>query len=176
MGENIKYDEERVKNFLMQYNLEGPNFTDTPQRVAKAWKEFFNVPKPDMTTFPSCNNEMVVMKGFTIWGYCPHHLLPIRYTFKIGYVPKQTVLGLSKMARLASYIVSKVPLQEDLPCMITEELEKALQPQGAGCLVDGYHLCMAMRGVKQENASFRTTSLTGIILMNPATHEEFVNT
>ncbi len=162
-----------VQDLLTQYKLSGPNFEETPERVAKLWCEFFNKERPNMKVFPTNNNLMVVVKDFTTWGYCPHHLLPIRYTFKIGYIPNGQAVGLSKLPRLAEYYVSKLPIQEDLPNWIVEDLQQTLRPLGCGCQVKGFHLCCAARGVEAD-LEFVTTGLRGVFRHNPAAQQEFL--
>lgn len=171
-----KHTEDMFRAFLDMHDLDGADFDDTPRRVARMWETFFHTEKPALPAFPTTNNEMVVLKDIEVWGFCPHHLLPIRYTIKIGYIPSDKVLGLSKLARLAKWCVSRLPLQENLPCMITDELQQLLKPLGCGCQVTGFHLCIAMRGVEQNKATFVTTSLKGIMLLSPASQHEFLTT
>lgn len=165
--------QQAVKRMLSKLNLKGPNFDGTPERVERMWKEFFNVEKPNMTVFTTECNEMLIIKNHVVWGFCPHHLLPVRYTFRIGYIPRGVALGLSKLPELANYFVTFLPLQEDLPYLICNALEDALKPQGVGCSVDGMHLCMVMRGVRSPCIEATVTKLKGIILLNPPTHDEF---
>jgi GTP cyclohydrolase IA len=155
-------------------NTMDPNFRETPQRVAKFYREMCKRERPVIKTFPSVSKEMVVLKNFVAYSLCPHHLLPVRYTFRVGYIPSGYVLGISKMPRLINYIMRQLPLQEDIPDMVVNELETLLRPIGAGCQVVGRHLCMEMRGVRTEG-EFVTTKLSGVILLNPGTHEEFLH-
>jgi len=173
---DLKLTEKLFKTFLDIHDLEGSNFFETPQRIAKMWEAFLNREKPILKAFPTECQQMVVLKDFATWGFCPHHLLPVKYTFKVGYIPKDKTLGLSKMARLAEYYVSKLPLQEDLPDMIVDDLQKVLQPLGCGCRVEGFHLCMVMRGVKCETMKFVNTALRGVMLFSTAAQMEFLNT
>jgi len=172
---NTKLTEDMYRTFLDIYDLEGANFDETPRRVAKLWDSFLRAEKPLLKTFPTENQEMVLIKDYISWGFCPHHLLPIKYTFKIGYIPRDKVVGLSKLPRLADYHLSKLPLQEDLPCLIADDLNKLLNPLGCGCQVRGYHLCCGMRGIKSESMEFVTTSLKGVMLFSGASQQEFLN-
>ncbi len=165
--------QQAIKRILNHYHLKGPNFDDTPARVERMFDTFFHIEEPKLSIFPSSSNEMIMIKDHISWGFCPHHLLPVKYTFRIGYIPNGLVLGLSKLPRVADYCVSFMPLQEDLPVMITDILLEKLKPQGIGVNVEGEHLCMRMRGVKSSCVSAVTTKLTGIILLNPSTHYEF---
>jgi len=162
-----------VKQMLNKLGFKNPNFDQTPERIERMWKAFLEVERPTMTVFPTECNEMLIIKNHVTWGFCPHHLLPVKYTFRIGYIPKSLVVGLSKLPELANYFVSFLPLQEDLPPMICDALEEALKPQGVGCSVEGTHLCMVMRGVKSPCVEAVVTKLKGIILLNPSTHDEF---
>ncbi len=167
--------EKLFRSFLDQNDLDGANFDDTPKRVAAVWDSFLHVPRPEMRAFPTTSNQMAVLKNYITWGFCPHHLLPVEYTFKIGYIPQDRVVGLSKLARLADYHLSKLPLQEDIGDMIVNDLHEVLKPLGVGCRITGRHLCIGMRGVKSPCAEFVTTALKGMILINPASHDEFLN-
>ena len=164
-----------VTEFLSTYNLTGPNFEETPVRVEKLWREFFSQPKPKLKTFPLRNESgLIAVKNHISWGFCPHHLLPVRYNFKIGYVPNKIVLGLSKLPRLADFSLINLPLQEDIPKVVVDYLLENLKPKGAGCIVEGEHLCMKMRGVESEQSSAVSIHLEGC-LTEPAWKEEFLN-
>ena len=152
---------------------ENENFRETPRRVGSFYKELLGRKKPEIKVFPSNSNEMVVIKDLVDYSLCPHHLLPVRYEFRVGYIPTGQVIGLSKIPRIIHYMMSRLPLQEDLPDLIVGELMDLLRPMGAGCQVKGHHMCMEIRGVKTEG-EFITTKLTGVMLLNPATHEEFL--
>jgi GTP cyclohydrolase I len=158
--------QQAIKRILRILKLNNPNFDGTPERIERMWKEFFSISEPDLTIFPTECNEMMVIKNHIVWGFCPHHLLPVRYTFRLA-------VGLSKLPELANYFITFLPLQEDLPNMICTFLEEKLKPQGVGCSVEGMHLCMVMRGVKSPCVEAVVTKLKGIILLNPPTHSEF---
>lgn len=162
------YTQEMIKGFLDGHNLKGPNFDETPQRVAKMWDVFFSryTERPDLKFFPSKNKEMMIMKNHIAWGFCPHHLVPVRYTFKIAYVPNGKVVGLSKLARLAEYHLTNLPLQEELTELIVDDLEASIQPEACACLIRGYHLCAVMRGIKSEDVEFITQSFRGDVTEN----------
>lgn len=165
-----------VKNFLQRFDLRGPNYEETPKRVATMWSTFLNCPKPDMKTFPLRGKPgMVVVKDHVTWGFCPHHLLPIKYTFRIGYIPSKRVVGLSKLARIADWVVSTLPLQEEVAYSVVEEIEAALDPKGAGCIVHGEHHCMKVRGVKSPCAVTSSSFVSGVFLISEATRSEFLS-
>lgn len=176
MGKIRAEIEKCIQKILDICGLDGMNFHETPRRFADHWLELLSRPKPDLKAFPTNSDTMVVLKGYTTWGLCPHHLLPVRYTFRIGYVPRDKVLGLSKLARLADWTLSKLPIQEDIPKTICDELEKVLNPLGVGCQVRGWHMCSVMRGVKANEIELVTTCLKGVMLYNPGAQQEFLNT
>jgi GTP cyclohydrolase I len=155
-------------------DLADPNFRETPARVARFYRELVQSTPPTFKTFPTTSKELVVLKDFTSYSLCPHHLLPVKYVFRVGYVPSGEVLGISKIPRLINYLMGSLPLQEDIPDLVVSELERLLRPTGAGCQVRGHHMCMEMRGVRTEG-EFITTKLTGVILLNASTHAEFLS-
>lgn len=165
--------EQAVNTILTKLRLSGPNFTETPKRVAKFYLDLTNYPMPVIKTFPTNNKEMVVMKDHSVWGLCPHHLLPVHYTARVAYIPKGEALGLSKLARLVNYLVSTIPIQEDLTQTIVDHLDLLIKNIGVGCMITGQHLCMQMRGVK-SCSTVTTTALKGAFLTDPSTKSEFL--
>jgi GTP cyclohydrolase I len=168
--------EEGIKTIIEEMGFESkdPNFVDTPKRVARFYKELISCEKPSLTTFPTRSREMLLIKGHVAWSLCPHHLLPVKYEVKVGYICAGKALGLSKLARIVDYHMAKLPLQEDLSLLIMDDLKEALNPPGYGVVVKGDHLCMQMRGVKSPCANAITNGLRGQFLFNPATREEFL--
>lgn len=173
--------EGKVRSYIKELGLtfrfstETEDFADTPRRVVQSWQSFFEVPKPEMKTFPTRNKQgMILFRRHLLWGFCPHHLLPVRYIIHIGYIPSDRVLGGSKPLRLAEWAISKMPLQEDIPFTVVDELEKAVNPKGAGCIVEGEHHCMRIRGIKSPCVDMVTDYLTGCFLAEGPTREEFM--
>lgn len=150
-------------------DLTDVNFKDTPKRVARAWAEIFEgVRNTDEqveeilgASFPSDSDEMVIVKDIRAYSMCPHHLLPVEYTIHIGYVPNGSVLGISKLSRLAEILARRPVLQEKMTTDIIKALEK-LGVKGAMCIVEGIHYCMRMRGIKQANAITGTSAIYGV--------------
>jgi len=165
------------------YDTSGdPNFADTPDRFARAWSEMFpskesieaSVEDICSVTFPATYDEMVTTTGIKTFSICPHHLLPVEYDISIGYVPQESVLGLSKVARIAHLLSARAVLQEQLTDDIASMLEKYLKPQGVGVIVRGAHLCMRMRGIQEPNAFVTTSSLKGVFMSRPEARDEFL--
>ena len=153
-----------------------PNFAETSTRVERMWNAFRNQQPPIMTTFPKkVEGGMLVMKNHQTWGFCPHHLLPVKYTFKIGYIPNKLVLGLSKLARVADWILKDMPLQEDIAGLVLAVITPLIKPKGAGCIVHGEHLCMRMRGVASPCAEAVSDEFYGVMLTEDSAREEFLS-
>lgn len=165
------------------FSLEDPNFKGTPERIFRMYKEIFaglsadNLDKLNThlsKTFPCTNDEMVVIKGSEAWSMCPHHFLPVQYTVDIGYLPKDCVIGLSKMPRVLQLLAKRPVLQEQYTQDIVDFLEKHLQPRGIAVKVTGIHLCVAMRGVKSANSSVITSAMTGVFKDSIISKQEFL--
>lgn len=164
-----------IRELLDRYRLEGENYEDTPRRYIHFFEDLLLRPKPTLTTFPLKGKPgMILIKNYVTWSLCPHHLLPVKYTIKIGYIPSNRVLGLSKLGRIADWVMSLLPLQEEISALICKELEDCLQPKGTGVLVTGEHLCMQMRGVKASNSIAVSDNMTGCFLEEGSTREEFL--
>ena len=163
------------------FQTHGPNFTQTPDRVAKAYLEIFDglfqneykVNEILSKTFPAKADEMITVGPVEVWSMCPHHFLPVFMKVWVGYIPHKEVLGLSKLARLAELMAKRPALQEDTTIDIAKTLQKHLRPQGAACLIKGRHLCMEMRGVK-KSAVTTTTALEGVFRKKPEAKSEFL--
>ncbi len=124
-------------------------------------------------TFPAKYGEMVISKGNTAFGVCPHHLLPVVYRISLAYIPTRKVLGLSKLSRLARLMARGPRLQEDLTHELAEVLHQNLDSQGSAVYVEGLHMCMAARGVGAHEARLLTSAVRGVFL-ELATREEFI--
>lgn len=171
---------------LKEFGLdpEDPNFIETPARVARAYVEIFAglmegegvVDQILQKTFPfpKEHSEMIIVGPVNVWTVCAHHLLPVELNIWLGYLPKESVLGLSKLARLAEILSKKPGLQEDVTSEIADALYSKLNSHGSGCLIRGRHLCMAMRGVKKDSIT-TTTQLRGDFL-KPEVRAEFLAT
>lgn len=168
--------EEYYRQLLRQLGFTGPNFKGTPERVATMWEAFTNPPRIRLKTFPTdMKTGIVAIKDHECWSFCPHHLLPVRYTIKVGYLPKERrVLGLSKLARLCDRAMATMPLQEELGAQIVMPLVDSIDPLGAGIIIHGEHLCMQMRGVDSAHVSATTDFMCGLFLEDQKVREEFM--
>jgi GTP cyclohydrolase I len=163
------------------YDTEDANFADTARRAAKGFHELIHDQKQVKhevesllaKTFPAKYTEMVISKGNTAFGVCPHHLLPVIYRISMAYIPTEKVLGLSKLSRLARLIARGPRLQEDLTHELADILHEQLQSQGSAVYIEGLHMCMAARGVGAHEARLVTSGVRGVFL-EMATREEFI--
>lgn len=140
---------------------------DTPARVAKMYLEMtsgLRVPPPDMTTFETAgNDQMVAILGIDYWSLCEHHLVPFYGQVHIGYVPGERIAGLSKFARVVDHFAKRPQIQEAMTAQVADFLMENLAPVGVIVVVEGTHLCMAMRGVKKSNHVTVTSAIRGDI-------------
>lgn len=156
-------------------DINSKDFKKTPERVARLYKEILSPPRVQWSTFPHQGySEMVVHNSHHVWGFCPHHILPIEMFVAVGYIPtsKGNVPGLSKVPRLVEVKSRRLVLQEQIAVDIVETLMKKLKLLGAGCFIRGRHLCMTMRGVK-TNGLVTTSALRGVFLTKPEVRTEF---
>jgi GTP cyclohydrolase IA len=161
-------------------DINNENFRDTPQRVARAYCEIFRGINADEqlhkiaeTSFPSHYDGMVVAKNIRCFSMCPHHFLPVEYIVNVGYIPDKKTVGLSKLARIVELLAKQPELQEMFTRNISHILQKELKPKGVIVQVKGRHLCMAMRGIQQNDSWTLTSDITGLFRDSPTTKEEF---
>ena len=169
-----------LESLTGKISTKDPNFSETPDRVARAYVEAFEGMFDDgqkvrailgrKFPFPEKNSEMIVVGPVHVWSICAHHLLPVEMDVWLGYLPKKYILGLSKLARLAEQLAKKPGLQEGVTSEIADALYGELKSKGSACLIRGRHLCMAMRGVKKE-AITTTTQLRGAFLKSEVRQE-----
>lgn len=170
-------------------DLNDPNFKETPYRVASMYKDeiflgcgsFADDEIADLlgNTFPCDHDQLVVARGIDVYGMCPHHLLPVKYSIVAAYMPGAApdgrVVGLSKVYRLASLLAARPVLQEKMVNDIADALMLIPGCQGAGTIAHGEHMCVRMRGVRQVNSVVTTSSLRGIFLHNAPIRAEFLS-
>jgi GTP cyclohydrolase IA len=153
----------------------------TPRRVATAWRDLtsgydMNVDELlNDALFDVAYNAMVIVKDIEIFSLCEHHLLPFFGKMHIAYIPRNKVIGLSKVARVADMFARRLQVQERLTHQVAETIQKAVDPIGVGVVCEARHLCMMMRGVEKQHSSTITSSMLGDFRDNPKTREEFLS-
>ncbi|MBI2067275.1 MAG: GTP cyclohydrolase I FolE [Deltaproteobacteria bacterium] len=120
-------------------------------------------------------DEMVTVKDISFYSLCEHHLLPFFGRCHVGYVPKDRIVGLSKIARMVEIFAKRLQVQERFTKQIAETIQKALDPKGVAVVVEAEHLCMQMRGVQKPGSKVVTSSMLGVFRRRQETREEFMN-
>ena len=141
---------------------------ETPKRVVKAFKEYFGGYTQDAEkildkTFGDVEgyDDMVVEKNISVTSHCEHHMAPIVGTAHVAYIPKERVVGLSKLARVVEVFSKRLQTQERLTMQVAQALMKSLDAKGVAVTIDAAHQCMTMRGIKKENATTVTNYFLG---------------
>lgn len=180
---NQKRIEELVRELLIEIG-EDPDregLIKTPARYAKAMEFLTKGYSENAETiinnavFSSEANNMIICRDIEVYSLCEHHLLPFFGRCHVGYVAKDKVLGVSKIARIVEMYARRLQIQERLTVQIAEEIKRAVDAEGVGVVMECQHLCMMMRGVEKQNSLMTTSSVLGTFRKNLATREEFLN-
>ena len=156
---------------ILSWIGEDPNregLLETPKRVVKAFKEYFKGYKEDPNlildkTFGDVEgyDDMVVQKNISVQSHCEHHMAPIIGKAHVAYIPKDRVVGLSKLARVVEVFSKRLQTQERLTMQIANTLMESLDAKGVAVTIDSTHQCMTMRGIKKEQATTVTNFYLG---------------
>ena len=185
MDQKTNEIKESIKR-IFEYLGENPareGLTDTPSRMIKSWDEIFGGykinPKDIMTIFKEDNvipfNQIILLKDIEFYSTCEHHFLPFVGKAHVAYVPKDKVVGISKLARIVEVFSRRLQIQERIGNQVTESLMELLHPQGAACIIEAKHFCMTSRGVNKQNSVMVTSSLKGCFLTHDPTRKELLN-
>ena len=162
---------EQAFKTILTWLGEDPNregLLETPKRVMKAYKEYFGGYKVDPDkildkTFGDVDgyDDMVIQKNISVQSHCEHHMAPIIGTAHVAYIPKERVVGLSKLARVVEVFSKRLQTQERLTMQIAKTLMESLDAKGVAVTIDSTHQCMTMRGIKKEQATTVTNYYLG---------------
>jgi GTP cyclohydrolase I len=153
----------------------------TPERVHHAFQFLTKGYQQDPDTmlknalFTVSYDEMVIVKDVEVFSLCEHHMLPFFGKVHVAYIPNGKVIGLSKIPRLIEIFSRRLQIQERLTTQIAETIQKAIQPQGVGVVIEARHLCMMMRGVEKQHSSAVTSSMLGCFRDEQETRTEFLS-
>ena len=165
-----KEAEEAIRTILswMGEDPQREGLLETPKRVVKAFKEYFQGYGADATkvldkTFGDVEgySDMVVQKNISVQSHCEHHMAPIIGKAHVAYIPNERVVGLSKIARVVEIFSKRLQTQERLTVQIANTLMEALDAKGVAVTIDSTHQCMTMRGIKKEQATTVTNFYLG---------------
>jgi GTP cyclohydrolase IA len=169
---------EAARAFLeaLGVDLARDGMAETPARMARAYAELLAPRSFRATTFVNDGgyNQLVLLNDIPVRSLCEHHMLGFIGVAHVGYLPKDRILELSKLARLVEYFALRQPqVQERLTEQIVDWLATTLAPRGAGAVVEAEHLCMTMRGVQAPGTRAITSALRGVLLDEVRTRVEF---
>jgi GTP cyclohydrolase IA len=119
-------------------------------------------------------DEMVIVKDIEFFSMCEHHLLPFFGKIHVAYLPKDKVIGLSKIPRIVNMYARRMQLQERLTQQVAEAVESAISPRGVAVMSEARHFCMMMRGVEKQHSGAITSTMLGAFRSNKATRDEFL--
>ena len=182
----MNYDEEKIRQGF-KLILEGlgedtqrEGLLKTPDRVARMYKELLSSlwQSPDdilNTQFSEDYDEMIVLKDIPFISMCEHHFLPFIGKAHVAYIPRDKVVGLSKLARVVDFYARMPQIQEGMTRQIETLISDKLSPIGVAVVVESQHSCMTMRGIKKPGSTMVTSKLLGVFKNNPETRAEFMS-
>jgi GTP cyclohydrolase I len=162
---------------------ENPNregLVRTPQRADKALRFLTSGYTTDISKivngalFTVKADEMVIVKDIEFYSLCEHHMLPFYGKMHVAYLPKDKVIGLSKIPRIVDAFARRLQVQERLTTQVAEAIQETLHPRGVGVICEAKHFCMMMRGVEKQHSGTITSSLLGSFRRKD-TRDEFLS-
>ncbi len=170
---------------LLRWAGDDPNregLLDTPDRVARAYEEFFAGYDSDpvsmlQSTFEETEgyDEVVVLRDIEFTSHCEHHMVPIVGKAHVAYLPNKRVVGISKLARVVETYAKRLQIQEKMTAQIADTIQEVLQPLGVAVIVSAQHQCMTTRGVQKRGVSMVTSRMLGVFRDDPETRREFLS-
>lgn len=155
---------------------------DTPKRVARAWLEYCQGYHEDpgvhlSRTFEEVGgyDEIVLLKNIPFQSHCEHHMAPIVGTASIAYLPKERVVGISKLARVLHGYAERLQVQERLTAQVAQSIWDNLKPQGVAVVINAQHGCMTGRGVKTHGVNMVTSRMLGCFLNDADSRKEVLS-
>lgn len=153
----------------------------TPDRVVRSYEEFFagyEVDPVDLLarTFEETDgyDEMVVLRNIRLESYCEHHMVPIIGKVHIAYLPRNRVVGISKLARVAEVYAKRLQIQEKMTAQIANTIEEVLEPLGVAVVIEATHQCMTTRGIHKPGVTMVTSRMLGAFREDEKTRREFL--
>lgn len=170
--QDLKKVEEAIKLLIegLGGDLNSEGLMETPKRAAKAYIELTKGMELSNKQIADMNNkcfsdvegkDLVLERNISFYSFCEHHILPMKLKCHIAYIPKGKVIGLSKMARIATLCGARLQLQERIGEDIAEVMQMILGTEDVAVIIDGIHGCMTMRGIKNITSETKTATLRG---------------
>ncbi|MDJ0813004.1 MAG: GTP cyclohydrolase I FolE [Woeseiaceae bacterium] len=154
---------------------------DTPKRVAEAYRDWFsgyneNPVQYLRRTFEEVEgyDEMIVLRDIEFESHCEHHMAPIIGKAHVGYLPRNKVVGISKLARVVEAFARRFQVQEKMTAQIANCIEDVLKPNGVGVVIEAVHQCMTTRGIHKAGVSMVTSQMIGTFRKDARTRAEFL--
>ncbi|WP_028135311.1 GTP cyclohydrolase I FolE [Bradyrhizobium japonicum] len=154
---------------------------DTPDRVARAFQEYFSGYAQDPTeilqkTFEEIEgyDEMIVLRGVRFESHCEHHMAPIVGRAWVAYIPQGRVVGISKLARVVDVYAKRLQIQEKMTAQIANTINDVLKPEGVGVIIKATHHCMTTRGAHKPGTDLVTSRMLGVFRDNALTRQELL--
>ncbi|MCC6859176.1 MAG: GTP cyclohydrolase I FolE [Bryobacterales bacterium] len=155
--------------------------TRTPERVERALRFLTGGYRMDPrkvvngALFPVKYDEMVIVKDIEFFSMCEHHMLPFYGKVHVAYLPKDRVIGLSKIPRLVDVFARRLQIQERLTQEIAQTINEMIEPLGVGVICEARHFCMMMRGVEKQHSGAVTSAMLGAFRARKKTRDEFLS-
>ena len=154
---------------------------DTPARVARSYAELFSGygedPRSHLErTFEEVGgyDDLIVLSNIRVVSFCEHHMLPVIGRAHVGYLPRNRVVGISKLARVVRGFAKRLQIQEKLTADIAQAIQDVLDPLGVGVVIEAEHSCMTLRGVDTQGSVLSTSRMLGVIRDDARTRDEFL--
>ena len=185
-----KFDEETTNKLAKSYKdvLENigedtgrEGLVDTPRRVARSLQYLTHGYSIDPAAllesakFKEDYKQMVLVKDIELYSLCEHHMIPFFGKAHVAYIPNGYITGLSKIVRVVEAFSRRLQVQERLTVQIRDCIQQALNPMGVAVVIEAKHLCMVMRGTRNQNSKATTSAFTGAFMNSPKTREEFIH-
>ena len=184
-GKPSRDQAEAAVQVLLRWAGDDPNregLIGSPDRGVRAYEEFFagyDADPIDMLsrTFEETDgyDEMVLLRDIDFQSHCEHHMVPIIGVAHVAYIPKNRVVGISKLARIVEAFAKRLQIQERFTMQIANSINDVLQPIGVGVVIEAQHQCMTTRGVNKPGVAMVTSCMRGAFREDPATRSEFLN-
>ena len=152
----------------------------TPERMAKALAFLTGGYRQTArqvlngAVFQAHLNHMIIVRDIEVYSLCEHHVLPFYGRCHVGYIAKDKVMGVSKIARIVDCFARRLQIQERLTEQVAQSMMEEVQAEGVCVVMECRHLCMMMRGVEKQNSVMTTSVVLGSFRTNPATRQEFM--